>query len=101
MAITIENYLPKGGEHPLTAKELQRITGADVRTITAAIQQRRREGVPIVGSKGENPGYYIAITAGDLRDYCGRLKHEEAELRRTRKACERIIDKLPKGGAEE
>lgn len=101
MAITIENYLLKGGEHPLTAKELQRITGADVRTITAAIQQRRREGVPIVGSKGENPGYYIAITAGDLRDYCGRLKHEEAELRRTRKACERIIDKLPKGGAEE
>ena len=101
MSITIENYLPKGGEHPLTAKELQRITGADVRTITAAIQQRRREGVPIVGSKGENPGYYIAITAGDLRDYCGRLKHEEAELRRTRKACERIIDKSPKGGAEE
>ena len=101
MSITIENYLPKGGEHPLTAKELQRITGADVRTITAAIQQRRREGVPIVGSKGENPGYYIAITAGDLRDYCGRLKHEEAELRRTRKACEGIIDKLPKGGAEE
>lgn len=100
MLAAIENYLPEGGESPVTAKELQRRTGEDVRTITAAIQRRRREGVPIVGSKGENPGYYIAITADDLRNYCGRLKREEAELRRTRRACERIINKLPEGGAE-
>ena len=72
MLAAIENYLPKGSESPVTAKELQRRTGEDVRT----------------------------ITADDLRDYCGRLKHEEAELRRTRRACERIINKLPKGGAE-
>ena len=100
MLETIEDYLPEGGENPVTAKELQRRTGADIRVITLAIQQRRREGVPIIGSKGENPGYYIAITADDLRNYCGRLKREEAEIRRTRKACERIINKLPEGGAE-
>lgn len=100
MLNTIENYLPEGGESPVTAKELKRRTGVNVRMITAAIQRRRREGVPIVGSKGENPGYFIAITADELRDYCGRLKREEKALRKTRKACEKIIESLPEGGAE-
>lgn len=95
----IDDYLPKGGDNPVTAKQLTRRTGSDVRTITAAIQRRRREGVPIVANRHERPGYYIALTAGDLRDYCERLRHEEAELRKTRKACERIIKKLPEEGS--
>lgn len=99
--LLIENYLPEGGENPVTAKELGKQTGEEVRTITAAIQRRRRDGVPIVGTKGKTPGYYIALTAEDLRDYCARLKHEEAELRKTRRACERIIHTLPEGNADE
>lgn len=91
----IEEYIPKGSSATITARELTQITGFDVRTIMSTIQRRRREGIPICAKKKEGPGFFIAINAEELRDYCGRLKHEEAELRKTRRACEKLIDKLP------
>lgn len=94
----IEDFIPEGAESPVTARELKRRTGADVRVITAAIQARRRAGVPICAKRDENPGYFIAQTSDELREYCGRLKHEEAELRKTRKACEKLITELPEDG---
>lgn len=93
--LMIESYIPTGSREPITAKELQKITGACIREITAAIQNRRRAGVPICAKRDETPGYFIAETADELRDYCGRLKHEEAEIRKTRRACEKLIRQLP------
>lgn len=93
----IERYIPCGSDRPITIKELEQQTGVDVRTIAAEIQKKRRAGVPIVGNKGLKPGFYIATTAEEMQEYCGRLKHEEAEIRKTRKACEKIIKNLPKG----
>ncbi len=98
--MNIEDFIPEGAESPVTAKELRQRTGADVRVITAAIQARRRAGVPICARRDENPGYFIAETSEELQAYCKRLKHEEAELRKTRKACEKLITKFPEGGGE-
>lgn len=94
----IETFIPEGHDSPITARELGKLTGATVRNVTAAIQKKRRAGVPICANRNENPGYFIAVSAEEMRDYCGRLKHEEAELRKTRRACEKIIDQLPEGG---
>lgn len=79
----------------MTARELCDAIGTDKRTVAAMIQRRRRAGVPICAARSGRPGYFIALTAEEMRDYCGKLKHEEAELRKTRRACERLIEALP------
>lgn len=83
----IKDYLSIGKENAITAKHLAAILQCDVREISAAIERERRQGQPIIAScDPEQPGYYLAESAEELQQYCGRLHHRAGEIYKTRRA---------------
>lgn len=83
----ITDYLSKGKENAVTAKQLAAMLQCDVREISAEIERERRRGKPIIAScDPEQPGYYLAESAEELEQYCGRLHHRAGEIHKTRRA---------------
>ena len=92
----IAEHLLTGKENARTGKDLARALGCDPREISAGVERERRQGKPIIAScDPEAPGYYLAGTAAELRQYCGRLRHRAGEIHKTRRACLATIDQLP------
>ncbi|MEE3499352.1 MAG: hypothetical protein VZS12_09520 [Ruminococcus bromii] len=86
-----------GEENAQTAKTLCELLKLDKRALTAAIERERRGGKPIIAScDSANPGYYLAGTQEEMRAYCNSLKHRAEEINKTRAACLKTIDSLPK-----
>lgn len=95
----ISDILMTGAERALTGRELCEILHCNARELTAAIERERRAGSPICASTGANPGYYLAATQDEMRQYCNSLLHRAGEIHKTRKACIKTIDHLPTGEA--
>ena len=71
----ISLFLFKGKENAQTGKYLSGITGMTLRQLTNAIEEERRNGIPICACTGKKPGYYIASNKQEMEDYCNNLKH--------------------------
>jgi len=92
----IYELLLTGERNATTARDLAKLTGLDRRGVSLAIEQERRAGFPICAScDSKHPGYYIPETQQDMRQYCSRLEHREAEIARTRQACAQSAAQLP------
>ncbi len=95
----ITEILQHGEENAQSGRELCNLLGGlTLRELCKAIEKERREGAPICASSGGRPGYFLADNVQEMQDYCGRLKHRERELAKTRRACERTIKTLPGRG---
>ena len=81
--ILIEDFISDNPENAITARRLAEIIGGSVRDVMQAIQDRRRAGVPIIGERGANPGFYLTSDSAQIENYCRRLKHEAREIERT------------------
>lgn len=97
----IAELLGVGKENARTGKELAAVLGCDIRDVTAAIERERREGQPICAATGDNPGYFIAADAEELKEYCDNIHHRAAELYKTRRALLNVLSNYAaaKGGA--
>lgn len=83
----IAEYLTTGIENARTGKDLARVLECNMRDISAGIEYERRQGQPIIASCDANqPGYYLASTPEELRQYCDRLNHRASEINKTRAA---------------
>lgn len=91
----IFEVLSEGAENAQTGKDLCVLLNLTARDLTAAVEKERRQGKPICASTGPNPGYYLAATQDEMRRYCDSLQHREREIRKTRNACRKTIDRLP------
>ena len=92
----IADYLSKGKENARTGKDLAALLHCDPRDISAGIERERRQGQPIIAScDPEQPGYYLAETAEELQQYCGRLHHRAGEIYKTRRALLETAQTLP------
>lgn len=87
----IHELLAEGREHARTAKELAAVCGCDVRAVTIQIERERREGRPICAATGENPGYFLAATDDELREYCATLQGRVLEILETRRALIKVL----------
>lgn len=61
----------------------------DTRNLRELVDELQKEGVPVVSDSSQTGGYWLASTAGELDDYCGRLRtaalkklKKEARLRK-------------------
>ena len=92
----IAEYLLIGRENAQTGKELARALNCDIREITEKIERERRQGQPIIAScDASNPGYYLAATADEVQQYCGKLFHRAGEIHKTRNALLATAATLP------
>ena len=89
----IEDYIFSGPENAISTRTLAKVTGSTVRGVLAAVQARRRQGVPILSSKDADGGLFLAEDAGQILAYCRRLEREEQQIRETRQAIEKVISK--------
>jgi len=89
----VYELLGRGAESARTGRELAKVLGTDIRTITAQIERERRAGQPICANmRGENAGYYLASSPEELQAYCNRLYRRGGELLKTQRALLRLID---------
>jgi len=92
----VTEYLKTGAENAQTGRELARLLHCDPREITRSIERERRAGAPIVSScNPENPGYYLAETAGEVQYYCRRLHQRAGEIFKTRRALLETAKTMP------
>lgn len=100
MLVQISDFLQAGEENAQSAKELCELLSIDKRTLTAAIERERRQGSPICAScSSDTPGYYLASSKTEMKEYCERLNHRAKEIHQTKEACLKTLDKLPEKGA--
>ena len=93
--IKISDYLLAGKEHAISSSDLCRILKIKRRDLTAAVEKERREGKPICASTGNKPGYFLAQTREEMKQFCDSLCHRAGEIRKTRRACMAMLEDLP------
>lgn len=91
----ISDFLSKGKENAVTAKELCNILDIKERDLTQAIERERRQGQPICASCGKVPGYFLAANKAEMQEYCDSLYRRAGEIHKTRKACIVTLKELP------
>lgn len=92
----VADYLAIGEKNARTGSELCRLLGIDKRKLTIAIEKERRAGTPICASCSGTPGYYLAGDSETMKRYCKSLDRRMSEIAKTKQACLRAGDKLPK-----
>lgn len=91
----IFELLSEGKENATPATELMAITGADRRSIVAAVERERREGRPICASCDPgNYGYFLPKDAEELEAYCKQLKSRATNLFKTRQALINVLKQI-------
>lgn len=91
----IAEILHEGRENTMTAGELCALTGMNGTQLRLRIMAERRSGEPICSATGKNPGYFLAETAAEMREFCESMKHRIDEVSETRRACMEQIMNLP------
>lgn len=82
----ISEHLEHGAAHAITAKELSKALGISRRLLSKAIEQERRQGIPICASTdASNPGYYLAANEAELDAYTRQLWKRAGEIHKTRR----------------
>lgn len=98
----IHELLSYGADNARTGKDLARLLGCDIRTITEQIERERRAGQPICANmSGPNAGYYLAETEEELAEYCERLGRRADELQATRQALLEVLRQVAEKKAQE
>lgn len=83
----IADLLSYGSENGVTLRHLEKLTGADNRTIRRQIELERRSGIPILSDCVN--GYYLPGSQSE-RDRCVRsLRSRAKEIEKTADAIER------------
>ena len=85
-------FLLKGAKNARTGEYLSKAMNIPRRDFDRLVQQERRAGVPIV-SNGD--GYFIASNRNEMRQFCESLRRRAAEIKRTRRACMAMLDRIP------
>lgn len=82
----ISEHLEHGATHAITAKELSKALGIDRRMLAKAIEQERRQGIPICASTdAAKPGYYLAANQAEFDAYTHQLWKRAGEIHKTRR----------------
>ena len=83
-----------GHDNPLTCQEIVSALGLpDPRVVTKLIERERRAGVPICASTdSKRPGYYLADSPDELKNYMRSLRHRVKAVSGTLAALERAHD---------
>lgn len=82
----IADYLSRGRGSAITARELERLTNLDGRSVRLLIERERRSGTPILSDCAS--GYFLPAT-DDERAACVRsLRHRAREILVTARAIE-------------
>lgn len=81
----IADYLSRGRGSAITARELERLTNLDGRSVRLLIERERREGVPILS--GHN-GYFLPGSEAEKAACVRSLRHRAAEVFATARAVE-------------
>lgn len=93
----IFELLEIGRENARSARELSEKLGIDRRGISSLIEQERRQGRPICATcNSKTPGYFIPASRDEMEQYCTKLRHRAGEIFKTRAACLKTLDNLPK-----
>lgn len=81
----LAEVLPVGRENALTARELAELVGLpSIRKVSKAIEQLRREGVPVCAScNPAKPGYFVADGPAELNLYIKSLRRRIREVSAT------------------
>lgn len=99
--LKIADFLGTGAAEAKTGRELANYLNCDIRDVTEAIERERREGQPICAETGSNPGYYLAGSSEELKNYCIKLEHRANELKKTRRALLKALKKYAAKRSEE
>lgn len=83
-----------GTDNPLTGQEIMAVLRlSDPRTVTKLIERERRAGVPICASTdSKRPGYYLADSPDELKNYMRSLRHRVKAVSGTLAALEATHD---------
>ena len=99
--INISAYLLTGKGNARTGRELARLLGCTPRDISLLVERERRAGTPILAScSSETPGYYLAETAGEIKNYCRNLSNRAEEIDKTRSALLETAEKMAREAAQ-
>ncbi len=63
----------------ITSRDLARIMQTSDRILRLGIRELIAEGLPVAAVTSANPGYFVAETIQESRDYAGALKHRIIE----------------------
>lgn len=91
----IHELLSAGAENALPGRYLCGLLEINLRDLTQAIENERRQGEPICASTQPPFGYYLAANRGEMVRYCQSLSRRLGEINRTRRACLATLDALP------
>lgn len=83
----VVELIPRGRERRTTTREIGKLVDLDSREVFAVIQQARRKGVPIVASRRDNGGLFIATNEEERSE---GLRPLEAQYESTRETIENI-----------
>ncbi len=83
-----------GTDNPLTGQEIMAaLRLSDPRTVTKLIERERRAGLPICASTdSKRPGYYLADSPDELKNYMRSLRHRVKAVSGTLAALEATHD---------
>lgn len=92
----VKEILLKGEQSAIPGRDLCMLLNMRPRDLQKLIERERRDGAPICASYDRrNPGYYLAETQEEMRDYCGKLRKRAGEIFKTRRACLKSAETLP------
>lgn len=93
--IRIRDFLYIGKRHARTGRELAAVLHCPIRDISELVEKERRTGTPILASCDSRcPGYYLAETSEEVRNYCKGLHKRAGEIYKTRDALLKTADRM-------
>ena len=77
--VQIERFLLRGADNALSVRVLSEMTGLVPRGVTAAIQDARRRGIPVISTTRPG-GFFLASNEAERQRCLRSLEHRKAEI---------------------
>ena len=87
----ILDYIPAGAENAITGRQLQSVTGLDVRTIKGLIANERLHGAVICANL-DGGGYFLPRTPLEAVEYVRIEQHRISSAKQALAAAEKYVE---------
>lgn len=94
---TIFDFLSVGEKNAITAQELARLLGWDIREVTRVIHNERARGTLICSS---SKGYFLPENTRDIQKFAATMRSRQEQIAKAAAAAEALLNEMRQEGTQ-
>lgn len=94
----IFDFLSVGEKNAITAQELARLLGWDVREVTRVIHNERAAAGTLICSSSK--GYFLPENAHDIQKFAATMRSRQAQIAKAAAAAEALLNEMRQEGTQ-